>query len=63
MREQKDSKEKILKMMNLYAINQYIQKMLISKTKKLTLQKPGGNFEVVILEDFANLVSLEDSKN
>ena len=60
---EQNNKEKVLQMMNLFVINKYIQKMLISKTKKLNLQKPNGDFEVMILEDFANLVSLEDCKN
>jgi len=63
MREQ-NKKEKVLQMMNLMTINKYIQKMLISKTKKLNLKSQNGlTNELMLLEDFTNLLTLEDSKN
>ena len=63
MKEQKDDKKKTLQMINLYAINLYIQKMLVAKTKKLTLRKGEGDCEMILLEDFSNMISLDNSKN
>lgn|GEM_PF-2471367 len=63
MKEQKDSKEKTLQIMNLYAINKYVQKMIVARTKKLTLKSESGDRELVLLEDFSNIIALDNSRN
>jgi len=63
VKEQKDSKEKTLQIMNLYAINKYVQKMIVARTKKLTLKSESGDRELVLLEDFSNIIALDNSRN
>ena len=63
MEEKLSKQENALKLMNLYTINKYIQKMLVSKTEKLSLEKIGEKVELILLSDLTNLVSLEDSNN
>lgn len=62
--QEQEKQEKVLQMINLYAINKYIQKMLISKTKRLTLAGRDGSLEMVMLEELSNIVKLdEQAKN
>lgn len=60
---EKLNQENTLKLMNLYTINKYIQKMLVSKTEKINLKRDEGNVELALLKDLMNLASLENSKN
>lgn len=60
---EKLNQENALKLMNLYTINAYIQKMLVSKTDKICLSKSGEKIELTLLKDFSNLVSLKESSN
>lgn len=62
--QEQENKEKVLQMINLYAVNKYLEKMLVTKTKKLTLRKTDGkDFEMVLLEELTNLTALEKSDN
>jgi len=62
--QEQEKQEKVLQMINLYAINKYIQKMLVSKTKRLTLAGRDGSCEMIMLEELSNIVKLdEQAKN
>jgi len=59
--QNQEKQEKVMKIINLYTINKYIQKMVASKTKKLTLQASDCSLDVMLLEDLKSLASLEDN--
>jgi hypothetical protein len=61
--QEQENKEKVLQLINIYAVNKYLEKMLVSKTKKLTLSREGKNSDIIMLEELSNLISLETSKN
>lgn len=51
-------------MINLYAVNKYLEKMIVTKTKKLTLKDVDGNdFDLMLLQELTNLTTLEKSSN
>ncbi len=61
--QEQEKQEKVLQLINLFAVNKFAEKMLASKTKKVKLAKQDGPFEFLLLEDLANLASLENSNN
>jgi len=61
--QEQENKEKVFQLINIYAVNKYIEKMLVSKTKKLTLSREGKASDIIMLEELSNLISLETSKN
>jgi len=62
--QEQENKEKVLQMINLYAVNKYLEKMIVTKTKKLTLKDVDGNdFDLMLLQELTNLTTLEKSSN
>jgi hypothetical protein len=62
--QEQEKQEKILQLINLHAINKFVQKMNASKTKNVTLQGRSGDIEMSLLDNMGSLISLDDfSKN
>jgi hypothetical protein len=64
MQEQLNNQENSLRLMNLYSINKYIQKLLVSKSKKMVLVNgTSESVDLMVLDDLSKLVSLGNSSN
>ena len=62
--QEQEKQEKVLQLINLYAINKFIKRVNASKMQKLILRGKDGDLEMSILEDIRSLAGQDDfSKN
>ena len=62
--QEQEKQEKVLQLINLYAINKFIKRVNASKMQKLILRGKDGDLEMCILEDIKSLAGQDDfSKN